>query len=448
MASLGELLEYAKEIEARNNQPSQGSRIAANAINSFATGVQNAPVQEYQTQLRLLDIRAKMAEAKAKEIENQAQEAVKEQYNNAFRQGAFATIDKTRDEMKSIAPDGSVMNSNGTKFQQILDSAESQGYTRKFTMGKGGYNVEIAKKPEPVPMFGYLDASGNPIAKPFTTPEGQPLPQGAKPSTPKIPSGEGGNSGAIDKAAAESLGKSLASYSVPYPSAFALRTPTVLEAIKIAQDINPSFNAAVYPARQKLMADFTSGKSANNLRSLNTAIGHIQSLQKAGDALNNLGLQIWNKIANAGLSAVGDPRANNFLAAATAVQSELAAVFKGMGATDQEINAWRQNINSSKSPEQIKGFVKTAVDLLNSRLVALKRQYEAGMDNPGDFENKFLNDKSKDIIQNLGLSMDIQGEERTPKPRDVGQKTGGRLAQDAQGNKAIVYPDGTFEEVK
>lgn len=197
--------------------------------------------------------------------------------------------------------------------------------------------------------------------------------------------------------------KNITQYKIPLPSGFALKTPYWQKIMEAASVYDPSFDASQYNVRMKLKNDFVSGKAAGNIRSLNTAVGHLDSLSTKADALGNAPIQLWNKIANAGLTATGDKRVTEFNAAATAVESELAAVFKGMGATDQEIHQWRQNLSSAQSPEQLKGAIHTAVELMGSRLGALQSQYETGLGKPKNF--RFLNDKSRGILQKLGADV-------------------------------------------
>ena len=220
------------------------------------------------------------------------------------------------------------------------------------------------------------------------TQAGQPDADGRFPETiSKMPAGQ------------QSIVKQLVDYKYPLPSSFALRSPYWQKILETASQYDPSFNAAQYNNRVALMKDFTSGKAANNIRSLNTAVGHLDTLQKAATALDNGGIQLWNAIANKGLTATGDPRVTNFNVAANAVESELAAVFKGMGATDQEIKAWRENLSAAESPEQLRGAISTAVELLGSRLDALRQQYESGMGRKPHVQ--FLTPKSESILSKI-----------------------------------------------
>lgn len=171
--------------------------------------------------------------------------------------------------------------------------------------------------------------------------------------------------------------------------------------IGLARLIDPSYDQTQYATRAGLRKDFTSGKGAANIRSINTLVDHLSKMQEAGNALQNGDVQLWNKIANAGLSATGDPRVTRFMMAANAVETELATVFKNTGATDQEIKAWREQLNASMSPSQIAGAIQQAVALMGGRLGAISEQWESGMGKPRDF--RILQPKAQRILEQMGF---------------------------------------------
>jgi hypothetical protein len=193
-------------------------------------------------------------------------------------------------------------------------------------------------------------------------------------------------------------------YKMPLPSGMALRTPYWQNVLQLAGAYDPTFDASQYEARRRTRTDFASGKAAGNIRSLNTAVGHLDTLRKRADALNNSSFDTWNAIANWGLSRVGDPRVRDFSVAATAVEGELASLFKGTGATDQEIKQWRASLDASQSPDQLKAALDTATELLASRLEALRNQYQTGMGKAPDF--KVLSDKSRQLLKGAGVDVD------------------------------------------
>jgi hypothetical protein len=84
--------------------------------------------------------------------------------------------------------------------------------------------------------------------------------------------------------------------------------------------------------------------------------------------------------------------------------------------------------------EQIQQFVDTAQGLSNSAINSSNEQITSYLNTYGDsLPARF----SKSIMGRIPKSF----EERSPK------KTGGQVMTDASGNKATVYPDGTFEEL-
>jgi hypothetical protein len=218
--------------------------------------------------------------------------------------------------------------------------------------------------------------------------------------------GGGAASGATGDAALEGLDagtammvKKLANYDLATPSGMALRTPYWQQLLQRAALYDPTFDQTQYDSRKKLRSDFSSGSGAKNIRSLNTAVGHLDTLSDAAAELGNTSVPFVNSAKNWVLSNTGDPRVVKFTVAANAVESELAALFKGMGATDQEIKAWRAALNASESPEQLTGAIKTAVELMGSRQNELERQWTTGMGKPADF--KIVSDKSRAILDRL-----------------------------------------------
>lgn len=197
----------------------------------------------------------------------------------------------------------------------------------------------------------------------------------------------------------QTLAKKLVAGEIPYPSAFALKDPLWKTVIQASADLDPGFNAQQYQIRQNVRKSFTSGQDAKNVTSINTLVGHLDSLKKSAERLNNSDLQIWNKLANYGITQTGDARVTKFNMDLGAVESELATVFKQTGATDQEIKAWRERINSSQSPEQLRANINEAVTLMGSRLEALHNKYTSAMGPFSQFQ--ILSPKSRKILSGI-----------------------------------------------
>lgn len=173
--------------------------------------------------------------------------------------------------------------------------------------------------------------------------------------------------------------KALAEGRMQFPGGFALKSPYWQQMISAVSQYDPSFDAVNYNARASTRKDFTSGKSAQNVTAINTAMGHLNSLKDSADALNNSSVPLWNTVANAAESAVGDPRLKSFNLNKDAVADELTRVFRQSGGSAADIADWKAQLDSSGSPEQFKGVMQKGIDLLNSRLDSIAQQYNTGM---------------------------------------------------------------------
>lgn len=209
----------------------------------------------------------------------------------------------------------------------------------------------------------------------------------------------------------QELVKSIADYKADLSKVTSLRGNERQRLAAMVMQYDPTFDMSQYGARSALRREFVSGKAAANIRSLNTAVGHLNDLSKAAGALDNYSWQFINSVTNWASEKTGDPRVTNFKVKANAVEGELASVFKGTGATDQEIKAWREAINSSQSPEQLKGVIEGAIELMGSRMNALTSQFETGLRKPKDFQ--ILNQKSRKILEGLGFDPDTMERDGT-----------------------------------
>ncbi len=196
--------------------------------------------------------------------------------------------------------------------------------------------------------------------------------------------------------------KLLLNYQLPLPSGNVLRQPYWQNLIETAGRVDPSFDVSQYASRAALRKDFSSGKGAANIRSLNTAIKHIATFDRTAKELGNSSIKAWNWLSNSAQTQAGDPRLGNLNKSALAVENELAALFKGTGATDQEIKAWRAELSSSSSPEQFSNSVKTLLELAGGRMSALEDQWTKGMGrNPKPEEFQLLSPDSQKIFEAL-----------------------------------------------
>jgi hypothetical protein len=119
---------------------------------------------------------------------------------------------------------------------------------------------------------------------------------------------------------------------------------------------DPTYNAT----RATTWKEFTTGSTARNVTSINTAIGHMGTMYDLAEAMNNKDPRLVNSVVNRVSTALGKPEVNNFETARQAVGEELMRTFRQVGASEQEAKAWGERFSSANSPAQMKGAIKTA----------------------------------------------------------------------------------------
>ena len=188
----------------------------------------------------------------------------------------------------------------------------------------------------------------------------------------------------------------------PYP---AMSRATDAAKIRAAvHEADPAFDAVNYKARQETRTKFTKGKGADNLTAFNTAIGHLGSLDKSIDNLNNSGFPAWNKYIANPIAEQFDPKyqkgLKEFQTARTAVADELTRAFRGSGGNVHDIIQWENAINAADSPVALKAAVRAAAELLNSRISSIGDEYNRGMGTTKD-PLELLNPKAAAAFQRM-----------------------------------------------
>lgn len=198
--------------------------------------------------------------------------------------------------------------------------------------------------------------------------------------------------------------KALAEGRMAFPSGFALKSPYWQNMLQATAQYDPSFDAVNYNARSKTRGDFTSGASAKNMTSINTAIGHLGSLYDSIGGLNNTSYPAWNAVSNTVSRQGGDTSfqtaQQQFNVEKQAVADEMTRVFRGTGGNLAEIEQWQKRFDTTSSPAELKSAVGAAVNLLSSRLDALGSQYSRGMGTTAD-PMKLLTPKAVQTLRKL-----------------------------------------------
>lgn len=181
-------------------------------------------------------------------------------------------------------------------------------------------------------------------------------------------------------------------------------TAAVIEtAAKNAPGTDIAGNKIQYQSKMALERDFKVGNAARNIRSLNTAIGHLGQLYEAGQALPKNDLQAMNRLANYYHVQTGQSAPIVYRAIASAVAGEVATTLKSAAGTDPEIDRILSTIGTDQSPEQRTGAAKAFVGILGSRLHALEEQYTQGAGHAPTF--RVLYPGSERVLNSMGVNI-------------------------------------------
>jgi hypothetical protein len=140
-------------------------------------------------------------------------------------------------------------------------------------------------------------------------------------------------------------------------------------------------------AAKAAVKDFTSGKSAVATRSFNTAIDHLETMEKLATALQNNDTRVFNSIGNFFAKQTGTAAPANFEAAKAIVGGEVAKALTGANMALKDREEIRDAIIASSSPQQLMGVLKTFKQLLGGQLNSLNIQYQTSTGRD-DFRNK------------------------------------------------------------
>lgn len=220
--------------------------------------------------------------------------------------------------------------------------------------------------------------------------------------------------GNADPNSAATAAQMIADGKIPMINGRNLSTPWGAEVVKQLNAIKPDFNASTYPTQAAAIKDFTSGKTSTKVRSLNTAIAHMDTLDELSTALGNNDMNSFNRIANAWSKETGSPKVTNFKAARDLVSKEVIAAVVAGGGGQAEREEAAASFNAANSPQQLAEVTNVYRELLGGQMHSLANQYEQGTGKK-DFE-RFLTDRTKKALK--------YGQETPPAPQAEVTATG------------------------
>ena len=160
-----------------------------------------------------------------------------------------------------------------------------------------------------------------------------------------------------------------------------------------AQD--KDFNEGETATQARSRNDFISGQSGQKIRSLNASFEHLDTLKDLADAMGSNNPKTINKLFNTVSTEFGGVDVNNFDAARGIVSAEIVNSVVKSGGTEAERDDAKRILDSSKTPEQLKGAIQTVKTLFNGQAGALDQQWKSS-GNKGDFKDRFLQSKAKE----------------------------------------------------
>lgn len=235
----------------------------------------------------------------------------------------------------------------------------------------------------------------------------------------------------------EGLAQAIAGGKLPGLSGFALARPRGQAVMSRVMEINPSYDAGDYLAKNQALRGFSVGKEGTALRSFNVAVDHLGSLGELADQLENTKSPAYNKLANFVAAQTGGTAPTNFDAVKAIVAKEVVKAIVAGGGGVAEREELSHLMDRANSPEQLKGVIGHYLDLMDAQRAGLLDQYERTTGRT-DGEKTFA---AKRHGGRPG--------EAAPSGTAPTNAKGWALHQDASGNKAYVSPDGTqYEEVR
>ncbi|MBR2818227.1 MAG: hypothetical protein IKE60_26430 [Reyranella sp.] len=153
--------------------------------------------------------------------------------------------------------------------------------------------------------------------------------------------------------------------------------------MRLTQSVNPNWTTADFQNQQKVWDEYLNkGKSAQNLRALDTASGHIAQAIPVLEKLGNGDTQSINQARNWFQTQFGKEAPTNASALVGGIVHELATVFRASGMSLAEIEDWQKKFNTNMSPAQWQGLIETGLHMMKTRRVVIEEQYQNAMKLP------------------------------------------------------------------
>lgn len=126
------------------------------------------------------------------------------------------------------------------------------------------------------------------------------------------------------------------------------------------------------------LTDFAKGKNGQLVRTANTSVSHLLTLEKLGEALDNGDVNAVNTIKNTLSGEFGGADISGYEAAAKVVGDEVNKFISGGPGAADDRAAYAKTLSSAKGPEARMAAINSLKGLLVGQLHSLQRQYANG----------------------------------------------------------------------
>lgn len=175
--------------------------------------------------------------------------------------------------------------------------------------------------------------------------------------------------------------------------------------LPIAKLVDPTMNQADYQSRMKTRIDATTGRTAREIRALNTSTSHANDLYELIDQLGSSTMLpgVINPVSTAvrgQLSPDFQRLKGLYDSKAEALAGELPKAFNGGQTAEGDRAKYRAMLDINKSPEEKKAAVKSLMELMQGRLGAIADTYNQGMGTAREGIH-FLSPENQEIFTRL-----------------------------------------------
>jgi hypothetical protein len=173
------------------------------------------------------------------------------------------------------------------------------------------------------------------------------------------------------------------------PAAPGATTPPVAPPVSAADAAgNVTQNKQNVAVAVKTLKDFSTGVQGQSVASFNTALNHLDTLERLGNDLNNSDIKVVNRAANLIAKELGVAAPTSFDAAKKIVGAEIQKAIVRAGGTGAEREEAAAAFDTANSTAQLAGVFSSVRELLGGQLVTLKQQYDS---NAGPKAKPFAN---------------------------------------------------------